>query len=119
LLNLYLVPRYGFVAAAVMTVLTEAVLVSQYVWTLRGLLSRLRWDHTVVRPVIAALVMGIVISVARDLPLIAICMLAGASYAILVVLLGVVGKDEIRFVRGMRRPGLVAQPSFAQNVEAP
>ncbi|MES4792645.1 MAG: flippase, partial [Chloroflexota bacterium] len=35
-LNILLIPRFGFIAAAIMTVLTEAVLVGQYLWFLRG-----------------------------------------------------------------------------------
>ena len=41
MINLLLLPRFGLFAAAVMTVLTEVVLVSQYMWAIRNVVQNL------------------------------------------------------------------------------
>ncbi len=69
LLNLLIVPRYGFLGAAAMTVLTEAVLVGQYLWMLRAQMRQLDWGQVLLRPLVAALAMGGLVLLARGLPL--------------------------------------------------
>lgn len=104
-MNLLLVPALGFVAAAVMTVVTEAVLVGQYLWLQRAMLRRLDWGRTLVRPLIAALTMGAAVLALRPYLDFPVNVAAGvAVYAVLLIALGVVGRDELRFVRGARVP---------------
>ena len=107
LLNLLLIPRYGLLAAATMTVLTETVLVAQYTWTLRGILRNLQWDRILIRPPLATLAMASCVYLLRDAPLVSAIAVGAAVYLTLIVALGVVGRDEIRFLRGLRSPGLV------------
>jgi O-antigen/teichoic acid export membrane protein len=102
-LNLFIVPRFGFFGAAIMTVVTEAVLVSQYLWMLRAQLRDLHWGYVLFRPLLAALTMGGVVLLIRDLPLLVNIAVGALSYGGLLLLLGVLGKDELRFVRGLRR----------------
>src|SRR5262245_11666295 len=102
-LNLLVVPRYGFLGAAAMTVLTEAVLVGQYLWMLRGQMRQLDWGRVLLRPLLAALLMGGLALALRGLPLLLNIALASLAYGGLLVLLGVVGRDELRFVRSLRR----------------
>jgi O-antigen/teichoic acid export membrane protein len=102
-LNLLVVPRYGFLGAAVMTVLTEAVLVGQYVWMQRAQMRRLDWGRVLLRPLLAALLMGGLALALRGLPLLLNIALVGLAYGGLLLLLGVVGRDELQFVRGLRR----------------
>ncbi|NTU78192.1 MAG: flippase [Chloroflexales bacterium] len=102
-INLALVPRYGLLAAATMTVVTEMVLVGQYLWILRAQLTHVEWGHALVRPAAAALLMGCVVLLLHDLPVLA-CVAAGViTYGVLLLALGVVGPEEWRFVRGLRR----------------
>jgi O-antigen/teichoic acid export membrane protein len=101
--NLMLVPIFGLLGAAVMTVVTEAVLVGQYLWVLRATIRRFNWGSTLLRPLLAALLMGIQVLALRGLPLLLDIALAGLSYGGLLLLLGVIGRDEFRFVRGLRR----------------
>jgi O-antigen/teichoic acid export membrane protein len=103
-LNLVLVPRYGLLAAAVMTVLTEAILVGQYAWLLRAQLSHVSCQRVLLRPALAALVMGSLLLWQRDLPLLILIALGGALYLGLMLLLGVAGPDELRILRSLRRP---------------
>jgi O-antigen/teichoic acid export membrane protein len=103
-LNLLFVPRYGLYAASVMTVLTEALLVGQYVWLLGPTLRRLSWGQILVRPLMATLAMSMIVLALRDLPVI-LCIAVGAVvYGVLLVALGVLGKDELRFVEALRQP---------------
>ena len=103
LVNSLLLPRLGYLAASVMTVVTEIVLVGQYLWLLRDLLRRLNWGTILWRPLLAALAMGGVVWLSRgSLPLFGSVALGVGVYGGLLLLMGVVGKDEIRFVRALR-----------------
>jgi O-antigen/teichoic acid export membrane protein len=103
-LNLLLVPAYGFMLAAVMTVLTEMILVAQYVWILHPLLRQLRWNKTLWRPLIAVLLAGLVAWLLRPYThLIVNGLVSGLVYGLNLFLLGVIGEDEWRFVRRLRQ----------------
>jgi O-antigen/teichoic acid export membrane protein len=102
-LNLALVPRFGLMAAAVMTVLTECVLVVQYLWLLRQNTAQVPWEQALFRPAAAALMMGVLVLMLGHLPLPLVVAAGAAVYGGLLVGLGVVGSDEWRFVRGLRR----------------
>jgi len=106
--NLVLVPRFGFLGAAVMTVVTEAVLVGQYLWILRSTMRQINWANTLVRPLVAALLMGVVVLALRPhLPFLANVALGAGAYGAFLLALGVVGKDEVHFVRGILSPSEV------------
>lgn len=100
-LNLLLVPRFGYLAAAAMTVVTEAVLVGQYVWLLRHLLSGLDLGRALLRPLVATLLMAWVAVALRDLPLVVNVTLAASIYLASLILLRAVGRDEWRFLRSL------------------
>lgn len=102
--NVLLIPTYGFMAAAVMTVVTEAVLVAQYLWLLRDLLKKMNWMHILVRPLIATAIMTVVVLFlhAYALPFWASVGAGAITYGGLVLGLGVLGKDELRFMRNLR-----------------
>ena len=102
-LNLLMVPVFGFVGAAIMTVVTEAMLVSLYVWRLRGLMRTIDWTKTLLLPLLAALLMGIVVAtVAPWVPVLIAIAIGAAAYMLLLVALRIIGGDELRFVRGLR-----------------
>jgi len=106
--NLILIPRYGVAGASLMTVVTEAILVVQYAWYLRTLRADIPWGRTLVRPTVAALVTGALALALRDLPVLATVAAVGVVYGVLLVALGVIGREELSFVRGLqssrRRP---------------
>jgi O-antigen/teichoic acid export membrane protein len=104
-LNLLLVPRIGFMAAAVMTVLTETVLVGQYVWLLRDRLRALDWSRTLLRPVLGAALMAAVVLILQPyLPLLVNVAVGGVVYLAALLALGVVGREELHFMRTFRKP---------------
>jgi O-antigen/teichoic acid export membrane protein len=113
-LNLLLVPVYGFMAAAVMTVLTEVVLVIQYVWIMRAMLHELSWGKTLWRPLIAVLFAGLVAWLLRPYAHFIITGLVSAGvYGLGLFTLGVIGKDEWHFVCRLRSSPLGDTPSDA------
>lgn len=110
-LNFLLIPIYGLLAAAILTVITEGVLLSQYAWVLRDKLRHADWGLTLWRPLAAALVMGAVVFALRavvfalrDELFLPLNLLLGAvTYLAGVVLLGAVGRAELDLLSGMRR----------------
>lgn len=103
IVNLLLVPRFGLFAAAVMTVATEVVLVSQYGWVLRDLLRKMNWHESLFRPFVAALIMGIVAYYLETrVSLLLNILLSGGLYVSLLFVFKVIGREEWRFVRGLR-----------------
>jgi peptidoglycan biosynthesis protein MviN/MurJ (putative lipid II flippase) len=102
LANLALVPLFGLRGAALMTVLTELVLVTQYVWLLRDQLRGLDWTRYLLRPLLAALAMGALIWALAPLPWVARALIGGVAYAGLLLASRTIGREEIAFVRALR-----------------
>jgi O-antigen/teichoic acid export membrane protein len=115
--NLFLVPRYGLFGASAMTVITEVVLVGQYAWILRDVLRQLDWQAIILRPLTAALIMGGVLMISRDLPLPLTVLLGGLTYGGLGLALGVLGKTELDLLRNMRQK--TATPIMATSSAIP
>ena len=108
--NLLLVPRFGLMAAAVMTVATEALLVGQYIWELRAILRGFDWLATLLRPGTAVLGMGgVTLLLHASLPFWLNAGLSALVYLGLLVALGVVGRTEWDSLRGFRARPLKAE----------
>lgn len=102
--NLILIPLYGLPAAAAMTVLTEAVLVLQYIWLIRDHLPFEQWSQALVGPIAATLTMGIfTLLVSSHLPLLLTVALSGLVYLVGMVVFGVIGRHELEFVREIQQ----------------
>lgn len=99
--NLLFIPLYGVWAAAIITVVTELVLLSQYLWMLRDMLGQLRWG-AVLRTLLALSAMALLVWLARDWPVLLTIALGGGLYGTILLALRVVGPDEVAFVRGLR-----------------
>lgn len=109
LMNLILIPRYGFMAASVMTVLTEILLVGQYVWILRKTLRAFNGLRTFLMPLLSTAVMcGVVLVLGPRLSLFVNIGVGGVVYIFMLLLTGVLGKDEVDLVRSFLRPGQAA-----------
>jgi len=101
--NLLLVPSFGLIAAATMTVVTETILVGQYIWLLRETMRMLPWNYMLLRPLLATVLTGGLLLVLRPFVPFPANVAAGvATYLVLLLALGVVGRDELRFVRSIR-----------------
>lgn len=99
--NLLLIPRFGPMAAAVVTVATELVLVGQYGWLLRDQLRQMRWRQVLGKPMVAVAAMATIVLLGHDLPVLLTVAAGGVSYAALLLALRVVGPDEYAFLRGL------------------
>lgn len=98
--NLVFIPRYGVLAAAMITVITELVLVGQYLWLMRDLLGQMRWG-ALTRSAAAVIAMAALVYAIRDLPVLVTVAMGGALYAGLLLAMRVVGPDEAAFVRSL------------------
>jgi hypothetical protein len=84
-------------------VLTEAVLVAQYVWLLRDQLRQLDWRRFLMRPLVCAGTMAAALLATVSLHWLARALAGAAVYAGALLLLQTVGREELEFVRRMRR----------------
>jgi len=129
LLNLILIPRLGYLAASVVTVVTEAVLVGQYLWELRGELAGIKRMEVFGKPLLAALVMGAVLMAIGRIglgslagwALAAQIMLGGAVYTGMLWLLKAFGPEELRLLTSalLRRQAAGAEAAESVEVAAP
>jgi O-antigen/teichoic acid export membrane protein len=103
LLNLILVPRYGFIAAAYMTVATEAVLVLQHLYSLKDMVRQTNFIWVFVRPFISVLLMGIVVYVIKDyFQLFFTIALGIVTYGLSALLFKVIGMEELKLIRNLQ-----------------
>ena len=66
-----------------MTVLTEAVLVAQYIWILRDQLRPMRWNQALLRPFVAAsTICGLALVLHNRLSLIPLVCISALVYAV-------------------------------------
>jgi O-antigen/teichoic acid export membrane protein len=104
-LNTLLVPQYGYLVAAVMTVMTEVILVGQYIWLLRATLRQMDLHNILTRPLLAIGIMALVLWLLPTVSFLALIPLGAVVYATVLVGLGVLGRDELRFFRELRQDG--------------
>lgn len=94
--NLALVPIYGINAAAVVTVATEMILFIPFQWVVARQVGTVEWPSIAVRPLLAAVVMGVVIVLSWGLGSVAATILGGILYALALVAVRAVGRREYR-----------------------
>lgn len=99
LMNFLLVPRFGILGASVMTVITEIILVGQYVWLLRVLLRQINLLKLLGKPLLALLMMGSWLVMApADISLPTRVAGAAVAYMAGLVVLKAIGREELAFV---------------------
>lgn len=112
-LNLYAIPRFSFLGAAVVTVITDLVAAVQFYFLLRGKLNLPDLKSIFFRVVLAAAIMGGVVSLARNLNLFVVIGLGVATYGSLVLALKLLDEAEwailFRLVRRLRNHGPARQ----------
>jgi O-antigen/teichoic acid export membrane protein len=98
-LNLALIPPYGYLGAAAGSTLTELALFVGGWWLLRRQGLALVLLRTVARAIVAALVMGSVVYSFRFLPIAAVAVVGVVTYGIGLVALRVLNSEEWSIVR--------------------
>ena len=108
--NILLIPRYGMMAAAVITVITEAVLMGQYASVIYGKVH-FNLKNSFVAPLIAAMLMGAVTLVLRDhVPFAITILLSACVYLPMLFVFQIIGQDEMHFLRSLRTRSEVRVP---------
>jgi O-antigen/teichoic acid export membrane protein len=91
-LNLFLVPRFGFIAASIMTVITEAILVGHFM-------------SAFIKPLLASLLMGLILIVFQgSFNLFEMIGVGLLTYILALMLFKVVVKDDFEFFIHLRSP---------------
>jgi len=96
LMNFILVPRFGLVAAAWIAVLTESILVTQHLVTLRGVIPSIPRKAEILLVFLPPLGMGLVALALRNIwPFWGVFVVSFFCYSVLVVLIRAISKTEI------------------------
>jgi len=99
-LNLFLIPRYSYIGASAVRVLISVLLFAVKIRMMGYFLERrLPWLQLVLRPMIAAAVMGLLIFLMRDLSLLLIVPAGALTYLIVLLGLGEFKAEEYEFLR--------------------
>jgi O-antigen/teichoic acid export membrane protein len=109
-LNLLLIPRYGFLAAAWVTLVTEVTVMSQIMRTVLRSLSMTPRFGRILRTLLVATVMGLLTWIARlaGVPLAGLVAVAAVIYLPGLFLLGVITPGEVKAVLRKDAAGIVA-----------
>jgi len=113
LLNLYAIPRFGLVGAALVTVTTDLIGALQFHFLLRRKLKMPDMRSIVVRIAIASGLMGAAIALLGEGNMFALIGLGVALYAALILALRVVSDDERALIMRMLRIRPSAAPKAA------
>jgi O-antigen/teichoic acid export membrane protein len=95
--NLYMIPRYGFAGAAVVTILSEWSLLFPFYYAVRRYVAPLPWVDLLWRQAVAALGMGVTAVLLRNQPWLAAA-LSSLVYLALLLLLGAFRHPDIQRV---------------------
>ena len=93
--NLYLIPRYGYQAAAVTTIISEWALLIPFYYAVRKNLCHVPWIDVAWRPALASATMGAALWQVRD-----------SNALVLLALGGVVYFGTLALARGFRQPDM-------------
>jgi len=103
-LNLWLTPRYGYIAASWITVLISLLLFTFKVLVLGDILPvRPRWLRISWRSIVAAVPMGGILWWARDQPLVALIAIGCVTYSVTLVALGEFWGEYRMLLRYLRK----------------
>ncbi len=114
LLNLYAIPRFGLVGAALVTVVTDFIGAVQFYAFLRHKLKLPKMTSLAVRVVAAAALMGVAVWAAQAMNLILVILVGVVTYSLLALVFRLVGPWERQMIRRfVRRAAVYLQPRGA------
>ncbi|MBN2500163.1 MAG: flippase [Anaerolineales bacterium] len=99
LMNLYAIPKFGLIGAAFVTVLTDLISALQFHFLLDRKLHLPDMKLIFVRIGLAAVVMGGVVWMARDVHFILQILIGGGVYVALIFLVGLIDQSEREIIR--------------------
>ncbi|MBI2954358.1 MAG: oligosaccharide flippase family protein [Chloroflexi bacterium] len=97
--NLVLIPRYGYVGASVVTILSEIVLLLPFFYVVRQHLGRIPLLSLAIRPATAAAVMAAVLWQMRDAYPLLTALGGTAAYGVALIALGTFSSDDVDIAR--------------------
>lgn len=100
-LNLALIPPFGYIGASWASVITEIALFAGGWWLLRRHLHALRVVRAIGRILVSGAVMGTAVYLLQSAPIVLVVVVAGAVYAGALLLLRALQPDEWRIIRGV------------------
>jgi O-antigen/teichoic acid export membrane protein len=98
-LNLYFIPRFGLVGAALITVLTDLISALQFHFLLRQKLHLPNITVPLLKTLAASLLMAIPVYFARDLHVFFTILIGGVTYVAIVILFRLIGPTEWAFLQ--------------------
>lgn len=99
--NLLLLPRYGIKAAAIMTVVSELIQGIFYFYSIRKNITNFSFQGLWIKPVFAAVVMGIVLWQVNEYTLLISLPLGAVVYFTMLVLTGFLSKTDILVMKNL------------------
>ncbi len=116
--NLFLIPRYGYRAAAITTIFSEWALLLPFYYAVRKHLCHVPWINIAWRPVVASSVMGAVLWLIQDINALILVAIAGMVYIAVLALIGGLNQPDMGLVwriipldrlRAHFRPGVIGR----------
>jgi O-antigen/teichoic acid export membrane protein len=98
ILNLFFIPSFGFIAASVITVLTDLISTIQFWFLFRGKIKTREVRSILVRIALASALMAVPTWLARNFNLFLVLAIAVLAYSGLLILFRLVGGEEIEAV---------------------
>jgi O-antigen/teichoic acid export membrane protein len=109
--NLLLVPYFGYIAAAAVTVATEAVLFVPLSIAVKRYVGEFNWIAFAVRPSLAAIAMGVIELATRRFDVLPALLAGLVTYFAVLVLTGAIGRREAEIARMLLgRSGAAVSP---------
>ncbi len=103
--NLLLLPRFGIIAAAAMTVVSEALQGVFYFYFIRKNIVAFSFKGLWFKPTLAALVMGLILWPFRNASLLFTLPLGALSYFVMLLFTGFIGKADFVMAKQLFKPG--------------
>ncbi len=97
--NLLLVPKFGFVMAAIITLASELLQLIGYTYIVKTKIIDFQYFTNFIKPIAAGLMMGLVIYYFRSQSLFILLPLGGAVYFVSLIALKFFGKEDWEFVK--------------------
>lgn len=104
LLNLWAIPRYGVMAAAIITVATDLIGMIQFYWMLNRKLSHQDLRMELAKTLAASAIMGVVVYLFRDLHVLINIGIGAAVYIVMILILRLFDSNEWSMILRLLRP---------------
>jgi O-antigen/teichoic acid export membrane protein len=105
--NLYLLPRYGIKAAAIMTVFSECIQGCFYFYFINKNITSFSFQGLWFKPMLAALIMGVVLWPFKNAGLFLSLPLGAVVYFLVLIITGFLGRKDIAMAKQLFKPSSV------------